>query len=240
MSMRSVVVIPTYNERENILPLLDALEKRCSPNVSFLVVDDSSPDGTYHLVKERSLNDPRVHLLLRTKKEGLGPAYTAGFAHIFNGALGHIPDSIVQMDADFSHPPEDVPRLLSALEHADLVVGSRYRHGGSVVNWEWRRRFLSRAANLYARVCTRTPIADLTAGFCAWRVDMLRRIEVATIRADGYGYLIAMKVRAARLRARIAEIPIVFRERRGGVSKISSSVIREAAILVLRLSIYQW
>lgn len=240
MTMRSVVVIPTYNERDNILPLLDALEKRCAPHVSFLVVDDSSPDGTYQRVQERSARDPRVHLLLRAHKEGLGPAYTAGFAYMLGGALGDTPDSIVQLDADFSHPPEDVPRLLAALEHADLVVGSRYCAGGSVVNWEWRRRFLSRTANMYARLCTRAPVSDLTAGFCAWRTDLLRRVDVATIRADGYGYLIAMKVRAARLDARIAEIPIVFRERRGGVSKISSSVIREAAILVLRLAIRQW
>ncbi len=238
--MRSVVVIPTYNERENMLPLLDALEKHCAPSVSFLVVDDSSPDGTGQLVRERAARDPRVHLLLRTKKEGLGPAYTAGFAHVLSGALGTVPDVLVHMDADFSHPPEDVPRLLAALDHADLVVGSRYCPGGSVENWEQRRRFLSRAANIYARLFTRAPISDLTAGFCAWRTDMLRRVDSATIRADGYGYLIAMKVRAARVGARMAEIPIVFRDRRGGVSKISSSVISEAAFLVLRLALRQW
>ena len=238
--MRSVVIIPTYNERENILPLLDALERRCGPEVSFLVVDDSSPDGTGNLVHQRAVNDPRVRLLVRPKKEGLGPAYTAAFDYVLTAAGDPVPERIVQMDADFSHHPDCVPRLLATLEHADLVVGSRYCPGGSVANWNWRRRFLSRMANEYARLLTRVSVRDLTAGFCAWRTDVLRRVAPATIRADGYGYLLAMKVRAARLGTRIAEVPIVFRERRGGVSKISHAVIGEAALLVIRLAARRW
>ncbi|TSC72501.1 MAG: family 2 glycosyl transferase [Parcubacteria group bacterium Gr01-1014_38] len=238
--MHSVVIIPTYNERENILSLLDALERRCGPEVSFLVVDDSSPDGTGNLVHQRAVNDPRVRLFSRPKKEGLGPAYTAAFEHVLTASGDPVPESIVQMDADFSHHPDDVPRLLATLEHADLVVGSRYCPSGSVANWNWRRRFLSRVANEYARLLTRVSVRDLTAGFCAWRADVLRRVAPSTIRADGYGYLLAMKVRAARLGTRIAEVPIIFRERRGGVSKISSHVIGEAALLVLRLAIRRW
>lgn len=238
--MRSVVIIPTYNERENILSLLDALERACEPWVSFLVVDDSSPDGTGDLVRRRAASDTRVHLLSRANKEGLGPAYTAGFAYVLGGTLGPVPESIVQMDADFSHPPEDVPRLLQSLERADVVVGSRYCPGGAVVNWNWRRRFLSRVANAYARLLTRGAVADLTAGFCAWRTELLRRVAPETIRADGYGYLLAMKVRATTLKARLTEIPITFRERQDGVSKISSHVIGEAVVLVLRLAIRRW
>ncbi|MDP3685851.1 MAG: polyprenol monophosphomannose synthase [bacterium] len=238
--MRTVVIIPTYNERENILPLLDAVERSCGPEVSFLVVDDSSPDGTGNLVRQRAETDTRIRLFSRPKKEGLGPAYTAAFEHLSSASGRPDLEAIVQMDADFSHDPADIPRLLSVLERADLVVGSRYSQGGSVINWDWRRRFLSRMANVYARLLTRTPVADLTAGFCAWRTDLLRRADPRTIRADGYGYLIAMKVRAVRLGARIAEVPVVFRERRGGVSKISHSVIGEAAILVLRLAARRW
>lgn len=238
--MRAVVIIPTYNERENILPLLDALERRCGPEVSFLVVDDSSPDGTGTLVQHRAESDARVRLFSRPKKEGLGPAYTAAFAYLLRAPKHPALEAIVQMDADFSHDPAEVPRLLVALADSDLAIGSRYCAGGSVVNWSRRRQFLSHLANTYARFLTRASAADLTAGFCAWRTDLLRRVDPHTIRADGYGYLIAMKVRAARLGARIAEVPIVFRERRGGVSKISHSVIGEAALLVLRLAVRRW
>lgn len=238
--MRSVVVIPTYNERENILALLDALERACGPETVFLVVDDSSPDGTGTLVRHRAESDARVRLFSRPQKEGLGPAYTAAFARLLRAPDGPVPDAIVQMDADFSHDPTEVPRLLAALADSDLAIGSRYCDGGSVVNWSRRRQLLSRMANAYARLLTRAPISDLTAGFCAWRTGLLRRADPSTIRADGYGYLIAMKVRAARLGARIAEVPIVFRERRGGVSKISHSVIGEAALLVIRLATRQW
>lgn len=236
--MPTTIVLPTYNERENIGPLVDALRNLGLPALSILVVDDSSPDGTAAVVRARAGQDPRVTLLVRPKKEGLGRAYTAAFASLLpgRGPAGSITDAVIQMDADFSHNPADVPRLLEALEHADLAIGSRYVPGGGITHWAWRRRILSRGANMYARHLTGAPIADLTGGFTAWRTDCLAAAHPETIRAEGYGYLLELKVRAARNRARIAEVPIMFTERREGQSKLSRHVIWEAAGVVLRLA----
>lgn len=239
--METTIVVPTYNERENIGLLVDALRNLGLPAVSILVVDDSSPDGTAAVVRERAAHDPRVSLLTRPKKEGLGRAYTAAFHHLLARAMSaQAPDVIVQMDADFSHNPADVPRLLEALDRADLVIGSRYTRGGRTKNWAWARRILSRGANVSARYCTGAPIADLTGGFNAWRVGCLTAVHPETIRAEGYGYLLELKVRAARKRARILEVPITFTERREGQSKFSRHVIWEAAGVVLRLSAQRW
>lgn len=233
--MRTTIVIPTYNERENVGPLIDALRNLGLPALSILVVDDSSPDGTAAVVRERIVHDPRVTLLVRPKKEGLGRAYTAAFASLIPGRA--VPEVIVQMDADLSHAPADVPRLLVALDHADLAIGSRYVPGGETTHWAWGRRVLSRGANMYARHLTDVPIADFTGGFNAWRADCLAAAHPETIRAEGYGYLLELKVRAARNRARIAEVPITFTERREGKSKLSRRVILEAAGVVLRLAV---
>lgn len=237
MAQSVTIVIPTYNERENIGPLLDALLGLGLPDLSILVVDDSSPDRTADVVLDRAAKDPRVTLLARPRKEGLGRAYTAAFAALLPRRSGtdEPPQAIVQMDADFSHNPSDIPRLLGALAHADLAIGSRYLPGGGTVNWAAGRRILSRGANAYAQLLTGAPIADLTGGFNAWRATTLAAVHAETIRAEGYGYLVELKVRAARQGARIRELPIIFTERRVGRSKLSRLVIWEAAGVVLRL-----
>jgi dolichol-phosphate mannosyltransferase len=229
--MKTFVVLPTYNERENIVPMLDALTALDVPTLSVLVVDDSSPDGTADLVREYGKNTPRVSLFSRPQKEGLGRAYIAGFQE----AIGRGAETIIQMDADFSHDPNDVPRLLWHLQRSDLVIGSRYLHGGNIANWSRSRRFLSRYANVYARVVTGVPVSDLTGGFKAWRRALLERVDIPTIAADGYGFQIEMNVRAWRSGARVTEIPIVFEDRRAGVSKMTPGIIREAAFLVWKL-----
>lgn len=241
--MRTTIVIPTYNERENIARLLEAIGRLPAPNLSILVVDDSSPDGTGEIVRAISDRDAFVRLLSRPVKQGLGRAYTAAFSSLLGPSGGSTgrpdpvpqPDIIVQMDADFSHQPVDLPRLLAALEHADLVIGSRYVPGGCTENWALPRRVLSRGANQYARLVTGVAIHDFTGGFNAWRAGTLAAVHPETIHAEGYGYLIELKVRAARQGARIAEIPITFIERRVGQSKLDRQVIWEAAGVVIRL-----
>lgn len=243
--MNAAVVIPTYNERENIGRLLTQLRQLPIP-LTMLVVDDSSPDGTADVVRMHAAEDQRVELYLKPRKMGLGPAYTTAFQYLLSrspaphsAAVRRLPtpEAIIQMDADFSHNPMDIPRLLSALDGADIAVGSRYAPGGRTENWALRRRLLSRAANAYARTLTRVSVRDLTGGFNAWKANLLRAVDPHSIAADGYGYLIAMKTRAARLGARMVEVPITFTERREGASKLSSTVIWEAAWLVARLSI---
>lgn len=229
--MKTTVIIPTYNERENIEPMLDAVLALNVPDLSILVVDDSSPDGTGQVVLEHGKKDSRVSLLTRTKKEGLGRAYIAGFQE----AMRRGAEAVVEIDADFSHDPNDIPRLLHALERSDFVVGSRYLHGSGVKDWSAARRWLSRYANLYARFVTGVPITDLTAGFVAIRTSLLRKIDLPTIRADGYGFQIECKFRAHREGARIKEIPIVFQDRRVGQSKMSWDILWEALFIVWKL-----
>lgn len=237
--MRKTIVIPTYNERDNVGRLIEELLALPVPELSVLVVDDSSPDGTGELVRTLAARSPRVRLLSRPLKDGLGRAYSAAFAALLetqNPEPG-TPDIVVQMDADFSHNPQDVPRLLRALKDADVAVGSRYVPGGGTVNWGIGRRLLSHGANAYARLLTRAPLRDLTSGFNAWRAPALAAAAPHTIRAEGYGYLVELKVRAARRGAKIAEVPITFVERRLGQSKLSKRVIWEAASVVLRLGL---
>ncbi len=239
--LRAIVVIPTYNERENIEPLLEALLGLPLTNLSVLVVDDASPAGTGDVVRRHAVSDPRVTLLSRPRKEGLGGAYTAAFNLLLGTESGHKerererPEALVQMDADFSHDPGDVPRLLAGLFQADLVVGSRYVQGGHTKNWGLERTLLSRSANRAARLITHVPLRDLTGGFNAWRTSLLASIRPDTIRAEGYGYLVELKVRAARAHARVLETPITFTERRLGASKLSKRVIWEAMGVVFRL-----
>jgi dolichol-phosphate mannosyltransferase len=226
---RRVVVIPTYNEAGNVLRVIDAV-RAAAPEVEVLVVDDSSPDGTGQLVQAHLAYGDRVHLLTRPPRSGLGAAYRAGFAW----ALEHGYDEIAQMDADLSHPPERLPALFSALEEADVAVGSRYVRGGGVRRWGWHRQVISRAGNLYVRALLGTPVNDTTAGYKAFRADALRTIDVLDSESNGYSFQIENTWRATRRGLRILEVPITFTDRTTGQSKMSGSIAREALGLVLR------
>ncbi len=202
--------------------------------LSVLIVDDSSPDGTGAAVKEMQAKFNNLHLQSRPGKSGLGRAYLHGFKF----ALAQGADAIVQMDADFSHDPADVPRLLAKLEECDLVIGSRYSHGISVINWPLRRLLISIAGNVYASFVTGLPIKDSTGGFKAWRRQTLEAINLDTVSADGYGFQVVMNFHAWKLKKQICEIPIIFTERREGQSKMNNAIIREALVLVWKLRLF--
>jgi len=221
-----IVVIPTYNEAENIILMIDALAQSV-PGVHVLVVDDGSPDGTASLVEE--LGREGVHVLKRSEKAGLGGAYRAGF----RWAIDHGYDACVEMDADFSHNPESLPSLLAASgQGADLVIGSRYVEGGSTPKWAWYRLMLSRGGNLYASIVLGLKVADSTAGFRVYRTAILEAMDFESVRADGYGFQIEMTYRARGAGARISEVPIRFVDRERGESKMSSAIIVEALWMV--------
>jgi dolichol-phosphate mannosyltransferase len=226
------VVLPTYNERENLEPMvaavLDAL-----PEARLLVVDDSSPDGTGALADTLAASEPRVAVLHRDAKDGLGVAYRDGF----RWALDHDDvRAVVQMDADFSHDPRDLPRLLAPLmADADLALGTRYIPGGGTVGWPLQRRLISRAGTLFARTVLLLPYHDLTGGFKAWRRELLEAIRLREANASGYGFQIETTWWAHRRGARIREVPIIFRERVAGRSKMTGAIVREALLLVIRL-----
>jgi dolichol-phosphate mannosyltransferase len=227
--MRSMVVLPTYNERDTIPKLIDQLLER-PVEVDILVVDDNSPDGTADLVRAAIAAAPsRIHLLERPGKEGLGRAYAAGFGYAL-GQDGY--DVVVQMDADGSHDPADVDRLLRSIDDADLVIGSRYVSGGRSDGLTGGRELLSRGGNLYARTFLRTGVRDLTGGFKAWRTDLLANLLDQATASDGYAFQVEMTLRAARAGARIREVPIIFHERRAGASKMNWRIAGEAARLV--------
>ena len=230
--MKTIVCIPTYNESENIIRMIDALHV-VIPQAHVLVIDDGSPDGTAGLVRDRMAGDARVHLIERSGKMGLGTAYCAGFAY----ALEHDFELIMEMDADFSHDPKDTRRLLDAVADCDLVIGSRYIQGVNVINWPMSRLLLSWFANLYTRVITGMPIADATGGFKCFRAKVLRGIDLTKIRSNGYAFQIEMNYKAWRGGARINEIPIVFTDRVSGVSKMSKNIVYEAAFLVWKLKL---
>ena len=231
MSHSTLIVIPTYNEREGLKAIIDAVRKKV-PAATILVVDDASPDGTGALADELAARDPQVRVKHRAAKEGLGPAYVDAFLQ----ALSEGWQYVVQMDADFSHDPADVPRLLAALDDgADVAVGSRYVAGGGTVNWGWGRRLISLGGSLYARTILAVPIRDLTAGFKAWNAGMLRTVAPATVRAKGYGFQIEMTYRALQAGARLKEVPIRFVDRRTGQSKMSRTIFAEALTIVWRL-----
>lgn len=225
--MSDVVVVPTYSEAATIGPLLDLLGA-AAPAVDVLVVDDTSPDGTGDLVAERAQRDPRVHLLRRPGKQGLGAAYRAGFAE----ALARGYDRIAQMDADLSHPPDRLPALLAALDDADLAIGSRYVPGGSAVGWPRRRELLSRGGNLYARRALRLPVHDATAGFRAYRAEVLQAIGLSSVTSGGYCFQVELTLRALHAGFRLVEVPITFSERADGESKMDGAVVREALLKV--------
>lgn len=230
------VVIPTYNERDNIEKMVSALFAQDLENLHVLIVDDSSPDGTGTIVKKLQTQHSNLELATRAKKSGLGRAYIYGFQY----ALDHGADAVVQMDADFSHDPADVPALFAALEKksAGLAIGSRYLDGIRVMNWPLHRLFLSTTANLYAKIVTGLPFTDITGGFRAWQAEALKKIDLPTVSADGYGFQIVMTYRAWRRNVRICEVPIVFTERRAGQSKMSWAIIWEALWLVWKLRLF--
>ncbi|HWB65657.1 MAG TPA: polyprenol monophosphomannose synthase [Mycobacteriales bacterium] len=222
--MPVVVVLPTYDERASIEATIDAvLARPCAPDV--LVVDDSSPDGTGAIVQRIAARQPRVRLLTRPGKQGLGRAYTAGFTAVLDRGEH---DVVVQMDVDGSHDAADIDRLVAGLDGADLALGSRYVDGGNVAGWSLRRELLSRSGNAYAQLMLGSPIRDLTGGFKAWRADLLRRVDVAATTSDGYAFQVEMTMRALRAGARIVELPIVFHERSAGRSKMSGRIAFEA------------
>ena len=228
------VVIPTYNEKMNISKMIESLLSLSITNLSILVVDDSSPDGTSDIVADFQKEHANINLLKRPKKSGLGRAYIDGFAYSIEHGATHI----VQMDADFSHNPKDVPVLLRELENQDLVLGSRYCNGISVINWPLRRLLLSTAANTYAGLITGLPFKDSTGGFRAWRASLLKRIDFQQIKVDGYGFQIALLHKAWKAKAKVKEVPIIFTERREGQSKMSNSIVFEAMWLVWKLRLF--
>jgi dolichol-phosphate mannosyltransferase len=226
-SGRVLVVVPTYNEVGNLEAVLDRL-RAAVPDAHALVVDDGSPDGTGELADELAAGDDRLHVLHRAAKAGLGQAYVAGFR--WGRERGY--DVLVEMDADGSHAPEELPRLLSALADADLVLGSRYVPGGGVVDWPAHRLLLSRGGNRYTRWALRLPLADATGGFRAARADLLGRIPFDEVASQGYCFQVDWAWRAWRDGARVAEVPITFRERVHGRSKMSGSIVGEALVRV--------
>jgi dolichol-phosphate mannosyltransferase len=226
---RSLVIIPTFNEREN-LPLILQRLHQARPDVHVLVVDDSSPDGTGQLADELALADPdRIHVMHRTAKDGLGAAYLAGFGW----GLSRRYSTLVEMDADGSHAPEQLHRLLDAIDAgADLSIGSRYIDGGTVRNWPWRRVALSKIANTYSKLMLGLGVHDITAGYRAYRREVLERIDLEAVDSKGYCFQIEMTWRTVSSGFVVAEVPITFTERELGVSKMSGSNIREALIKV--------
>jgi dolichol-phosphate mannosyltransferase len=228
---RALVIVPTYNERDNIVRLIHNVLAQ-DERIEMLIVDDGSPDGTGQMVEDIAAGEPRVHILHRPRKMGLGTAYLAGFAW----ALERPFDCIFEMDADFSHDPAHLPEFLRGIESADVVLGSRYRNGKvTVVNWPIGRLLLSYFANVYARKVTGLPLYDATGGFKCFRRKVLESIDLSDVRSNGYAFQIEMSFRIWRRRFRIVEIPIVFHDRTEGESKMSGHIVREAIFMVWRL-----
>jgi dolichol-phosphate mannosyltransferase len=228
---RALVIVPTYNERENIARLIESILGQDS-RLEILVVDDGSPDGTADIVRAIKAQNPRVDILCRPKKMGLGTAYVAGF----RWALERGYDFVFEMDADFSHDPNHLPEFLRAIQAADLVLGSRYREGKvTVVNWPIARLILSYFANVYARRVTGLEVWDATGGFKCFRRAVLEAIDLNKVRSNGYAFQIEMSYRASKRGFRIIEIPIVFVDRTEGQSKMSKTIVREAIWMVWRL-----
>jgi dolichol-phosphate mannosyltransferase len=229
----TIICIPTYNEREILGQIVPAV-RAAVPAADILIVDDNSPDGTGGLADEIAAADKQVRVLHRVRKEGLGAAYLAAFQFALDS--GHDWRRIVQMDADFSHDPKDVPRLLAALDAgADLAVGSRYTEGGGTENWGLGRRIISRGGGVYAQTVLGVDVRDLTAGFKAWKVETLRGIDLGSVSAKGYGFQIEMTYRTLRNGFKVTEVPIRFVDRRVGQSKMSGSIFFEALTLVWQL-----
>lgn len=227
--MKTLVILPTFNEVQNLEKAIHALFAH-NPNVSVLIVDDASPDGTGELAARLAAADARIQVLHRAQKNGLGRAYLAGFDEGLKQGF----ELLVEMDADLSHRAEDLPALLKAAETADLVIGSRWVRGGAVQNWPLQRILLSRGGNLYARLMLKSRINDMTAGFRVFRAVALKSINLTSISAQGYSFQIEMAWRFQLAGLRVVEVPITFVERVDGVSKMSSAIVREALWLITR------
>jgi len=230
MDEKSLVIIPTYNELENIRLIIPDLLGRYN-NLDILVVDDNSPDGTGNIVSEMSKANDRIKLIEREKKMGLGTAYTEGFKY----ALKNNYEYIFEMDADFSHDPKEINNFLKAAKEYDLVIGSRYIKGVNVVNWPMRRLLLSYFANIYTRLITGLPIMDATGGFKCYRRGVLEAIDFDDVKSNGYAFQIEITYKAWRKGFKIGEIPIVFVDRTMGHSKMSKKIVREAVVMVWKL-----
>ena len=232
--MKTLIISPTYNERKNIKQLVDMVIGE-NPELHLLIVDDNSPDGTGGKVKKLQTEYKNLFLETRPKKSGLGTAYIFGF----KWALEKKYDNIIQMDADLSHNPKDLPRMVNNLQKYDLVIGSRYINGISVVNWPLRRLMLSYGANAYSRVITGMPIMDGTGGFKAWKSSVLSSIDLDSVKSQGYSFQIEMNFRAWVKKFNIKEIPIIFSDRTIGQSKMSKTIVYEAIFMVWRLRIWK-
>jgi dolichol-phosphate mannosyltransferase len=231
---RAVMVIPTYNEVENLVDVVERV-RRCTPDVDVLVVDDASPDGTGALADRLAAEDPQVRVLHRPGKQGLGAAYGEGFRVALDAGY----ELIGEMDADGSHQPEQLPRLLASIADADLVIGSRWVPGGSVVNWPWHRRALSRAGNLYTRVLLGMSVRDATAGFRIFRRETLERVHLDEVQSLGYVFQVELVYRTLQAGLRVREVPIEFVERVRGESKMTPEVARESLVRITRWGLAQ-
>ena len=222
-SQRALVCLPTYDERENLVPILEAILANL-PGADVLVIDDNSPDGTGRLADEFAAREPRVKVLHRPGKQGLGKAYLAGFAWALERDYGYV----IEMDADFSHDPKRLPALLAGAQEGDLALGSRYVPGGGTVGWGLLRRIISQGGSLYARLILGISVRDLTGGFKCFRRGVLEAIDLPTVECTGYAFQIELTYRAIRRGFRVQEVPIVFEDRRVGQSKMSSRIVVEA------------
>lgn len=230
---KTLIIIPTYNEMDNIKTLLhDLLE--LYPNANILIVDDNSPDGTAKYVEQKGSQDKRIHLLKREKKMGLGTAYVAGFKYMLENGY----DNAVQMDADYSHDPKDIARFMNRLKEADLVIGSRYITGVNVVNWPMSRLLLSYFANMYSKIITGLPVKDGTGGFKVFKRKVLEAIDLDKIKSNGYSFQIEMNFKAWKKGFKIVEEPIVFTDRVQGKSKMNKKIVLEAVFMVWKLRLY--
>ncbi len=230
-----LVVIPTYNEADNIRRLIPIV-LGVVEGTEVLIVDDNSPDGTADVVREYARTDTRVHLIERPAKMGLGSAYVMGFKY----ALENRYDVVVQMDADFSHDPHEIPSFINAVKNADLVLGSRYANGVRVLNWPIRRLLLSYSANVYSRIMTGLPVTDATGGFKCFRRAVLEAINLNTIKSNGYAFQIEMTFKTWKKGFHIEEIPITFLDRRHGSSKMSKQIVWEALFMLFKLRVRAW
>jgi dolichol-phosphate mannosyltransferase len=230
------VILPTYNEAGNLERIVGAVLEQLPDSGKVLVVDDNSPDGTGEIADQLATENDRIRVLHRERKEGLGPAYLAGF----RVALDADAQRIIEMDADFSHDPSYLPGLIAATENADLAIGSRYVPGGGVTDWGPLRRLISQGGSVYARLALRVPVRDLTGGFKCFRPEVLEAIDLDSIEARGYAFQVETTYRALKMGFRVVELPIVFRDRREGSSKMSKSIVAEAIWRVPAMRFRRW
>ena len=228
--MKILIIIPTYNELENLPRLLPEVLSK-DDGIDVLIVDDNSPDGTSAFIESQMKNNNRIHLIKRSSKQGLGTAYIDGFKY----ALQNGYDFVFEMDADFSHDPKEIPRFLDEIKNSDVVLGSRYINGVNVINWPMRRLLLSSFANLYTRFITGMPVHDATGGFKCFRIKVLQAIDLNKVKSNGYAFQMEMSFKAWKKGFKVKEIPIIFVDRVKGKSKMSRKIVREAVTMVWKL-----